>query len=53
MSDLKAKCPACGDVWLVAKLPMPLMEAAALMTAARCPAGCDAPPKLASGDLDG
>ncbi|MBX4889819.1 hypothetical protein [Rhizobium bangladeshense] len=32
------KCPSCSQVFLVAKLPMPLDKAAKLMKRAACPA---------------
>lgn len=37
MSDLNAKCQACGHIFLVAKLPMELTKAALLMKRAACP----------------
>ncbi|TAV48402.1 hypothetical protein ELI30_08855 [Rhizobium leguminosarum] len=35
---LYGKCPACAQVFLVAKLPMPLAKAANLAKRAACPA---------------
>lgn len=44
MTDFHAKCPECGHVWAVVKLPMPIDEAARAMLAAFCPAcGNDSP----------
>lgn len=34
---LYGKCPTCSQVFLVAKLPMPLEKAAILMMRAACP----------------
>ncbi len=35
--DLNGKCPSCGEVFLVAQLPMPLVKAAKLAARAACP----------------
>ncbi|ALJ14087.1 hypothetical protein [Sphingopyxis macrogoltabida] len=44
MSDFYAKCPECGHVWSVVKLPMEAKEAARRMIAAFCPVcGNDSP----------
>ena len=36
MADIHGKCPACGHVFLVAKLPMEVSKAARLMSRAAC-----------------
>lgn len=36
-NTLNGKCGACGHVFLVAQLPMPLEKAAGLMKRAACP----------------
>jgi len=42
--DFWAKCPECGNVWCVVRLPMPIEEAARAMIAAFCPVcGNDSP----------
>lgn len=47
---LYAKCPACGHLWMVARLPMLLGNAIRRMKHAHCPEGCDVPPVLAGKD---
>lgn len=42
-----AKCPACGHLWMVARLPMLLGNAIRRMKHAACPEGCDVPPVIA------
>lgn len=50
MTDLFAKCPTCGNVWKVAKLPMEVRKVARLAKAARCSCGSDEKPLVASTD---
>ena len=46
MADLYAKCPTCGNVWCVAKLPQTVRKVGKLARAARCPCGSDEKPIL-------
>ncbi len=41
MADLYAKCPCCGLVWMVAKLPMDLRKVADKAAKAKCANGCE------------
>lgn len=38
---VSGRCDVCNHVWPVAYLPMALEAAARLMSAARCPKGCE------------
>ena len=49
-SAVYAKCPECGHVWMVARLPMLLGNAIKRMKHAACPEGCDAAPLVAGRD---
>lgn len=35
--SIDGRCSKCGHVWEIARLPMPLEQAAKLMERARCP----------------
>lgn len=51
-ADFYAKCPECGHVWSVVKLPMEAREAARAMMAAFCPAcGNDSPTTAPAADI--
>lgn len=51
-SDFWAKCPECGHVWSVVKLPMEIIEAARRMMAAFCPrCGNDSPKAANAADI--
>lgn len=44
---VRAKCPTCDQLWVVAYLPMEIEMVIRLARAARCPRGCAETPVLA------
>jgi hypothetical protein len=41
-SAIRGRCEECDQVWTVAELPLPIVDAANAMRRARCPARCEA-----------